>query len=133
VLLQTYIPEHPVMQALAACDRDGFYALESEMRRDAGMPPFGRLVALIVSGEDEQQVDRTAMALRRTAPSDDRLLVLGPAPAPLALLRGRHRRRLLIKAPRAMAVQGIISDWLATVPPPPGVRIAVDIDPYSFL
>ncbi len=133
VLLQTYMPEHPVMQALAAHDRDGFYALEAEMRREAAMPPFGRLAALIVSSEDESAADQTAMALRRAAPEDERWVTLGPAPAPLALLRGRHRRRLLLKGPRGLALQPVLREWLARVPAPHNVRVAVDVDPQSFL
>jgi primosomal protein N' (replication factor Y) (superfamily II helicase) len=133
VMLQTFMPEHPVMQALAAGDRDGFYQLEAEMRQDAGMPPFGRLAALIVSGEDPTLVDRTAMALGRAAPRSETVHVLGPAPAPLALLRGRHRRRLLLKAPRATHVQSLIAEWLGRVDVPPAIRVQVDVDPYSFL
>jgi primosomal protein N' (replication factor Y) (superfamily II helicase) len=134
VLLQTFLPEHPVMHALAAGDRDGFYELEAEMREEAAMPPFGRLAALIVSSEDESAADKTAMALRRAAPDDDdRWMVLGPAPAPLALLRGRHRRRLLLKAPRGAPIQATLRDWLARVEVPHNVRVAVDIDPQSFL
>jgi primosomal protein N' (replication factor Y) len=133
VLLQTYMPEHPVMQALAAGDRDGFYQLEAEMRLEAGMPPFGRLAALIVSGEDAALVERIAMALGRVAPRSETVHVLGPAPAPLALLRGRHRRRLLLKAPRSTQVQPLIASWLEQVEIPPSVRIQVDVDPYSFL
>ncbi len=133
VMLQTFMPEHPVMQALAAGDRDGFYQLEAEMRQDAGMPPFGRLAALIVSGEDPTLVDRVALALGRAAPRDDTVHVLGPAPAPLALLRGRHRRRLLLKAPRATQVQPLIAAWLERVEIPPAIRVQIDVDPYSFL
>ncbi|HYG91931.1 MAG TPA: primosomal protein N' [Azospirillum sp.] len=133
VYLQTYMPEHPVMQALAAGDRDGFYQLEAEMRQEAAMPPFGRLAALIVSGEDPTLVERVAMALGRAAPRSDTVAVLGPAPAPLALLRGRHRRRLLLKAPRGTPVQSIIANWLEQVEVPPAVRVQVDVDPYSFL
>ncbi|HYH36784.1 MAG TPA: primosomal protein N' [Azospirillum sp.] len=133
VYLQTYMPEHPVMQALAAGDRDGFYQLEAEMRLEAAMPPFGRLAALIVSGEDAALVDRVAMALGRAAPRSDTVAVLGPAPAPLALLRGRHRRRLLLKAPRGTPIQSLIANWLEQVEVPPAVRVQVDVDPYSFL
>ncbi|CAO3423465.1 primosomal protein N' [Azospirillum doebereinerae] len=133
VMLQTFMPEHPVMQALAAGDRDGFYQLEAEMRQEAGMPPFGRLAALIVSGEDPTLVDRVAMALGREAPRGETIHVLGPAPAPLALLRGRHRRRLLLKAPRATQVQPLIADWLSRVEIPPSIRVQIDVDPYSFL
>ncbi|WP_431856698.1 primosomal protein N' [Azospirillum sp.] len=133
VYLQTYMPEHLVMQALAAGDRDGFYQLEAEMRLEAAMPPFGRLAALIVSGEDAALVDRVAMALGRAAPRSDTVAVLGPAPAPLALLRGRHRRRLLLKAPRGTPIQSLIAGWLEQVEVPPAVRVQVDVDPYSFL
>jgi primosomal protein N' (replication factor Y) len=97
------------------------------------MPPFGRLAALIVSGEEETTVDAVARALGRTAPRSGTVQVLGPAPAPYALLRGRHRRRLLLKAPRAVSVQPLIAEWLSRVEVPGTVRVQVDIDPYSFL
>jgi primosomal protein N' (replication factor Y) len=133
VVLQTYMPEHPVMAALAVSSRDRFLAAETEARREAAMPPFGRLVALIVSGANEAEVERTARAFARAAPRDEDLRVLGPAPAPLALLRGRHRRRFLLKAPRARAVQPIVREWLARVRLPRGIRVQADVDPYSFL
>lgn len=133
VMLQTTMPQHPVMQAMAAGDRDGFYALEASERQIAGMPPFGRLVALIISGEDAALVDKVSVLLGRNAPRSDTVQVLGPAPAPLALLRGRHRRRLLLKAPRSIAVQQLINEWLGRVEIPTSIRVQVDIDPYSFL
>lgn len=133
VLLQTYTPQHPVMAALTAGDRERFLAAEKEARRQAGMPPFGRLVALIVSGEDEALVERTTRALARAAPKAPGVLVLGPAPAPFALLRGRHRRRFLLKAPRDVSVQPIVRDWLREAPATRRVRVQVDVDPYSFL
>ena len=100
VLLQTHMPEHPVMQALVAGDRDRFVAAELADRAAAGMPPYGRLAALIVSGPDPAAVDGVCAALARRAPQQQGVTVLGPAPAPLALLRGRHRRRFLLKAAR---------------------------------
>ncbi|MCP5372144.1 MAG: primosomal protein N' [Hyphomicrobiales bacterium] len=137
VMVQTYMPDHAVMQALASGDRDAFLAAEAQARRDTAMPPFGRLVALIVSGRDERAVDGVARALARRAPtkgpSGEPILVLGPAPAPLALLRGQHRRRLLLRAPREVAVQGLVRAWLAQVTPPAKVRVRVDVDPYSFM
>ncbi len=133
VLLQTYMPEHPVMQALIAGDRDRFLAREAEDRRARGMPPFGRLAALIVSGLDEDAVIATARALARSAPRGDGVQTLGPAPAPLSLLRGRYRYRLLLKASRATPVQRLLRDWLARVKPTGGARIQVDVDPYGFL
>ncbi len=133
VLLQTYMPDHPVMQALKAGDRERFLEAEAEGRRQAGMPPFGRLAALIVSGLDEAAVDDVARGLGRAAPVADGVVVLGPALAPLALLRGRHRRRLLLKAAKETNIQAVLTDWLARVTIPRKVRVQVDVDPYSFL
>lgn len=134
VMLQTHMPEHPVMQALAAHDRDSFLTVEAEQRRQLEMPPFGRLAALIVSGEDEAEVDAAAAALGRSAPRErEELTILGPAPAPLAVLRGRYRRRLLLKGPKTVALQPVLQDWLSRIEVPASVRVQVDIDPYSFL
>jgi primosomal protein N' (replication factor Y) len=133
VLLQTYQPDDKVMRALVAADAERFYAAEAEDRRIAGMPPFGKLVALIVSGPEAEAVDRLAAQLARTAPRHPDITVLGPAPAPLSLLRGRHRRRLLLKASRAVPVQAVLRRWLGAVQPSHGLRIQVDVDPYSFL
>jgi primosomal protein N' (replication factor Y) len=133
VLIQSHMPEHPVMQALAAGDRNRFLAQELAERRTFAMPPFSRLAALIVSSPNPEIADRVAADLRKKAPRDDRITILGPAPAPLALLRGRHRRRLLLRAPRNLQVQSLLTDWLATVPVPASARIQVDIDPYNFL
>jgi primosomal protein N' (replication factor Y) len=133
VLLQSYQPEHPVMQALVSGDRDRFLSTEAAERERHGMPPFGRLAALIVSGPDAVAVDGVARALSRARPVDPGVTVLGPAPAPLAILRGRHRRRLLVKAPREVNMQAVLRGWLARVRVPGGVRVHVDVDPYSFL
>jgi primosomal protein N' (replication factor Y) len=133
VLLQTYDPENPVIRALVADDRDGFIAHEMAERRAAAMPPFGRLAALILSSPDADGIDRVARELARVAPSGPGILVLGPAPAPLALLRGRHRRRFLLKCRRDIAPQPLIRAWLAKVKLPGNLRLQVDIDPYSFL
>jgi primosomal protein N' (replication factor Y) len=133
VFLQTWRPEHPVMRALAAGDREGFLEAEREERRKGGWPPFGRLAALILSSPDEAAVDRTARAFGRKAPHGPDLAVLGPAPAPLALLRGRFRRRLLLKTARGTNIQAVLRDWLATVEVPNSVRVQVDVDPYSFM
>jgi primosomal protein N' (replication factor Y) (superfamily II helicase) len=133
VLLQTYEPQHPVIKALVARDRDGFLDSEAEARRAAGLPPFGRLAALVVSGPDADAVDRVASMLARTAPHEPGVRVLGPALAPLAVLRGRHRRRFLMKCRRDVMPQPVVRRWLAAVKQPASVRIQVDIDPYSFL
>ena len=133
VLLQTYNPGHPVITALAEGARDRFIEEEAEQRRAGGWPPFGRLAALIVSGPDEAAVDAAAQRLARAAPRFSEVRVLGPAPAPLARLRGRHRRRFLLKAPRSVSIQRLLSEWLAKVRAPSSVRIQIDVDPYSFL
>jgi primosomal protein N' (replication factor Y) len=133
VLLQTYMPEQPVMQALAAGDRDRFLETEAGSRRAARLPPFGRMAALIVSGSDAESADFAARALARAAPHLPGVTVLGPAPAPLAILRGRHRRRLLLQAERSVNVQAVLREWLTKVRFGGSVRLQVDIDPYSFL
>jgi primosomal protein N' (replication factor Y) len=141
VLLQTAEPEHPVMQALAAGaeenGRDTFFEAEAAARKAAGLPPFGRLAALILSGPDPRQLDETARALARSAPQEalkeGGVSILGPAPAPLAVLRGRHRRRFLVKAPRGFRLQPLLRAWLGQAKLPHAVRLQVDIDPYSFL
>jgi primosomal protein N' (replication factor Y) len=134
VLVQTYLPDHPVMQAMASGVRDTFIDEEIRAREDLGMPPFGRLVALIVSGKVEGAVTDQARAVARVAPRYDGIEVLGPAPAPLAMLRGRYRQRLLMKVRPGLAVQAVVREWLARVGGrTKGVRIQVDIDPQSFM
>ena len=133
VLVQTHDPEARVIQALIDGDAEGFYAAETDARRDAAMPPFGRLAAIIVSSEDEAQAAATARAIGRAAPNVEYMAVFGPAPAPLAMLRGRHRLRLLVHAARAVPVQEIIREWLGGVEWKASVRVSVDVDPYSFL
>jgi len=120
------------MEALISGNGDRFYAEEARARSDAGMPPYGKLVALIVSGEDPDQVDKAALLLARSAPKGEGVMALGPAPAPLALLRGRHRRRLLLRVPRPVTVQAMLKEWLSMQPLPKGVRVQIDVDPYSF-
>ena len=133
VLLQTFSPEHKVMQALLSGDFARFMESEAAERRPGHWPPFGRLAALIVSAESAEAADLAARDLGRAAPAGDGVLVLGPAPAPLAILRGRHRRRLLLKTRRDIAVQPLLRAWLALVPVKRGVRVDVDVDPVSFL
>ena len=133
VLIQTRHPKAAVIAALAAGDRDAFYEAETEARRHAGAPPFGRWAAIIVSSEDENEAREAAKRIGATAPNLDDVMILGPAPAPMALLRGRYRYRLLLNARRSAEVQQVIRDWLGALSFAPGVRVAVDIDPYSFV
>jgi len=135
-IIQTSAPDHPVMRAIVAGDRDAFYAREIEERRTAQLPPFARLVALIVSGPDRDSARSHAFTLRRHAPSAEStgISVFGPAEAPLAVIRGRHRYRMLVHAPRGADVQAYIRSWIAAAPKPHGtVRVTVDVDPQSFM
>ena len=133
VLVQTRAPHAPVMAALLSGDADAFYAAETAARRDARMPPFGRLAALIISSEDARAAEDTAAALGRARPDDARMEVWGPVPAPLAMLRGRHRHRLLVHASRTFPLQEALRRWLGSVDWPAKVRVSVDVDPYSFV
>ncbi len=133
VLLQTWAPEHPVMRALVSGDIERFVAEEMGERRAGGWPPFGRLAAIIVSAPEMPVADEAAAALRRTAPEGEAFRILGPAPAPLAILRGQHRRRLLLKAARSVDVQALLEDWLSRTEVPRAARVDVDVDPVSFL
>ncbi|MBA4803819.1 MAG: primosomal protein N' [Brevundimonas sp.] len=132
-LLQTWTPEHPVLQALAAGDRDAFVEAEMAEREAASLPPHGRLAALILSGENPQAVEKAARDLAEAIPNADRLEVYGPADAPLALVRGRRRKRLLVRADRDVDLQAFLRTWLGRVKIPASVRLNVDVDPYSFL
>jgi len=133
VFVQTHEPGAPVIKALVSGDADAFYAAETASRRAANAPPFGRFAAIIVSSEDLRDAQATAQAIARTAPDVEGMHAYGPAPAPLAMLRGRHRQRLLVHARRALDVQDVIRDWLGALEWPRSVRVAVDVDPYSFV
>ncbi|ONF97370.1 primosomal protein N' [Sphingomonas jeddahensis] len=133
VFIQTHSPGAQVMQALVTGDSDAFYEAETESRRDAGAPPFGRYAAIIVSSEDQGLAQDVARTIGRSAPEVEGMHVYGPAPAPLAMLRGRHRFRLLVHARRALDVQDVIRGWLGALDWSAKVRVAVDVDPYSFL
>jgi len=133
VLVQTHDPDAPVIAALVSGDVAGFYAAETGARREAAMPPFGRLAAIIVSAEDSHEAEAVAQRIGHAAPDVEGMAVFGPAPAPLAMLRGRHRQRLLVHARRSLDVQDVIRDWLAGIDWSTKVRVSVDVDPYSFL
>ncbi len=133
VYIQTHSPEASVMRALVSGDAEAFYAAETEHRREAGAPPFGRFAGIVVSSVEQAAALETARAIGRGAPAVDGMEVYGPAPAPLAMLRGRHRYRLLVHARRALDVQDVIRDWLGALDWPAKVRVVVDVDPYSFV
>ncbi|MGB6080577.1 MAG: primosomal protein N', partial [Xanthobacteraceae bacterium] len=132
--LQTYQPEHPVMKALVASDRQAFYDTEIELRERTLYPPFGRLASMIISAGDRPTAEGFARKLASAAPRDEAVQVLGPAEAPLAVVKGRYRFRLLIKSARGVDLSGYLRDWLAVAPKTKGnLKLEVDVDPQSFL
>jgi primosomal protein N' (replication factor Y) len=133
VLLQTTSPEHPVMQALVKGDRDAFMAAEMKERAAYRLPPVSRLASITVSGPDMKKAIALADQIAALAPQDEKLRILGPAPAPFAMLRGRYRHRLLVQAPRNIDLPEVVRQWLGKVKTPHGMRILIDVDPYSFL
>lgn len=133
VYLQTWFPENRVMQALAGVGRDAFLDVEAQERERSFMPPYSRLVGIIVSGRDERQVDDVSKALGRSAPQGEGIRTLGPAPAPFYRLRGDYRRRLLVQADKGLNIQKAVAEWLGGVKTPAQIRVQVDIDPQSFL
>ncbi|WP_255936948.1 primosomal protein N' [Kordiimonas sp. SCSIO 12610] len=133
VYLQTYEPEHPVVDALVKTDGDSLMAMEQEMRERFQMPPFGRLVALILMGPELKPVAEMGRRLAQTAPREHVLNILGPAPAPLTRIRGQYRYRMLLHAGKSTKVQKMVFDWIERTEKIKGVRIKVDVDPYNFL
>jgi len=133
--VQTHLPEHPVMQAIVSGDREAFLDYEIGARQEAGYPPFGRLVSLIVSAKDKRLAEEYARKVALLAPPAQRIMVLGPAEAPIAVVRGRYRHRILLKAPKEVDVQSYLRAWLEALPANKGgdLRLQVDIDPYNFL
>ena len=132
--LQTHQPDHPVMQALIACDREAFYASEIAARERTGYPPFGRLASLIISAGDRPAAEGFARSLAAAAPRDEHVQLLGPAEAPLAVIKGRYRFRLLLKSARGFDLSHYLRHWLAAGPKPKGnLKLEVDVDPQSFL
>ena len=133
VFLQTLYPENAVLQALLHNDRAKFIELEKQSRRILKLPPFGKLAAVIISGSNQEQVEKIAVYLGQSAPNTDMISTLGPAPAPIFMLRGKYRFRLLLKTARSINIQEVLRVWLKRVQIPQGVRVEVDIDPYSFM
>lgn len=132
--IQTHMPEHPVMDAIVRGDREAFIEREIRTRQLAMLPPFGRLASLIVSARLKDVAEGVARDIARRAPAAPRIEVLGPAEAPISVIRGRYRWRLLLKAPRELDIQAYLRAWLAEIPEIKGdLRLTVDIDPYSFL
>jgi len=133
VLVQTHAPQSGVIRALVSGDGESFYQAETDARREANAPPFGRFASIIISAENQKDASETAYLIGKHAPTVEGMSVYGPAPAPLAMLRGRHRMRLLVHANRALDVQQVIRDWLGALDWHRSIRVNVDVDPYSFV
>ncbi|MEZ5648519.1 MAG: primosomal protein N' [Alphaproteobacteria bacterium] len=133
VFLQTYDPSQPVIAALAEGSEENFLTQEMNARKAATMPPYGKLAALILSASNEKLVDQACRDLAAKIPHEEGIIILGPAPAPLAILRRRHRRRFLLKSAKNLSLQSVIKKWIKEIRLPRTVRLQVDIDPYSFL
>ena len=133
-LMQSFQPEHPVIRAILSGDEEAFWQAEAAQRQEAGVPPYGRMAGIILSGTDLAQVFDLGNALAR----NDRpireinALVYGPAPAPIARVRGRHRVRLLVKAAKGAPLQEAISRWIAPARLTGDLRLNIDIDPQNF-
>jgi primosomal protein N' (replication factor Y) len=132
-IIQTYAPESPAIALLAEGDRDGFMAQEMETRELMGFPPFGRLGAIILSAGSSEQAEEWAREFGKHQPNADGVEVWGPAPAPITVLRGRHRRRFLVRADRKVDLSAFLAAWKERVKIPTGVRVQIDIEPYSFM
>lgn len=132
--VQTYMPEHPVMAALLSGDREEFVARETAARQMLTYPPYGRLVAMIITAKSREMAELYAREVVKRAPRASQISVIGPVEAPIAVIRGRHRFRLMVKAPREIDMQAYLRHWQARLPKTQGdLRLTVDIDPYNFL
>lgn len=134
-MIQTASPDHDVMRAILSGDAEAFWRAEAEIRHNAGAPPYGRMAGIIISCPDEAQAWEVANTLARNAGllEEAGVQLFGPAPAPFARLRGRHRVRLLAKAPKGAPLQKALRAWRRSVKAGAKVRVVIDIDPQSFL
>jgi len=132
-LLQTLDLENPVLTSLLGGDRNQFLANEADARAKAGIPPFTQLASVILSSPDDTKLQEAMQLMAASRPAFDHVDCFGPAMAPLAYLKGRHRARFLLRAEKTIDLQHILRGWIANVKLPTQVRLHIDIDPYSFL
>ena len=133
VYLQTFDTENPIIKAIAQNNRDEFFEKELISRKNANMPPYGRLAAIILSSKFESNLDSFASDVSRLAPSFKNVKIFGPAPAPMYFLRGKYRRRFLIKSDKTVNIQKVLIDWTKKVHKPSNINLTIDIDPFSFM
>lgn len=132
-LIQTYQIDNPAMVALVQGDRDGFLDIEKDVRESLDLPPYGRMAALIMCAPDLTMADTFSDIIGKAAPHGEQITVYGPAPAPIGVLRGRHRRRFLAISKKNVDLSAYMAKWAGLIKVPNSVRISIDIDPYSFL
>ena len=133
VYLQTFDTENPIIKAIAQNNRDDFFEKELISRKNANMPPYGRLAAIILSSKFESNLDSFASDISRLAPSFKNVKIFGPAPAPMYFLRGKYRRRFLIKSDKTVNIQKVLIDWTKKINKPSNINLTIDIDPFSFM
>jgi primosomal protein N' (replication factor Y) len=133
VYLQTFDTENPIIKAIAQNNRDDFFEKELISRKNANMPPYGRLAAIILSSKFESNLDSFASDISRLAPSFKNVKIFGPAPAPMYFLRGKYRRRFLIKSDKTVNIQKVLMDWTKKINKPSNINLTIDIDPFSFM
>ena len=133
VYLQTFDTENPIIKAIAQNNRDDFFEKELISRKNANMPPYGRLAAIILSSKFESNLDSFSSDISRLAPSFKNVKIFGPAPAPMYFLRGKYRRRFLIKSDKTVNIQKVLIDWTKKINKPSNINLNIDIDPFSFM
>ena len=132
VQIQTYNPQNPILKTIKDMDENKFYLEEISYRKDAAMPPFSRLISIIISSKSENILHDVCYNLLEKFPRYKDIKILGPAPAPLSFLRGRYRNRFLIKSPKNTFSQDIVKNWIENTKIPKQIRISIDVDPYTF-
>ena len=132
VQIQTYNPQNPILKTIKDKDENKFYLEEISYRKDAAMPPFSRLISIIISSKSENLLHDVCYNLLEKFPRYNDVKILGPAPAPLSFLRGRYRNRFLIKSPKNTFSQDIVKSWIENTKIPKQIRISIDVDPYTF-
>ncbi|MBT5641299.1 MAG: primosomal protein N', partial [Rhodobiaceae bacterium] len=133
VILLTHMPEHPVLQAIVSGERDLFYEEEAIMRENQSLPPFTRMISLIISSRDKNKVTMASKKLLINSFPPKDITLLGPIEAPIARIRGRYRMRFLLKGPKNNKIQVFVKQWIAKIKIEHDVKITVDVDPYNFL
>ena len=133
VLMQTYQPDHPVLQAICAGDRDNFMASDMAARRTAKMPPYGQLIAIIIEAEKESVLKKFCSVLSDAAPSANGVKIMGPIAAQVYQIRNWYRMRFLVAGDVRSNLQAVVKHWMGKVKVPANVRVKIDVSPQNFM